>query len=79
MSGDTFELRVRQILADVLQIDFSSIDYDTCMDNTASWDSFNHISVVFGLEEEFGISFEIDEMESMLSFFDVLQIVEAKL
>ena len=79
MSTDSIETRVFEILADVLHLDASAFDPNASMDNTASWDSFNHISIVFALEEEFSISFEVAEMEAMLCVFDILEFVEAKL
>ena len=49
------------------------------MDNTEAWDSANHISMMLALEDEFGISFDVSEIESMTSYFDVVQTVAAKL
>jgi acyl carrier protein len=43
------------------------------------WDSGNHISLVLALEEEFGVSFEVSEIEAMTSFVDVVSTLEHKL
>lgn len=63
----------------ILNIDAAKIDDGTSMDNTPGWDSANHINLVLALEEEFSISFEVSEFEMMVSFFDVVQVVGAKL
>jgi acyl carrier protein len=73
------EERIKQIMADVLDLDPRSIDGDTAMDNTESWDSLSHINLCLGLEQDFAISFSVSEMESMLSYDDIVQVLGEKL
>jgi len=73
------EEKIKELLVEILNIDLSSIDEATSMDNTASWDSMNHLNICFSLEQEFGISLEVDEMESMISFYDIIRVVEKKM
>jgi len=73
------ELRVRQIMADLFAVDVGKIDESTSMSNTETWDSANHISLVLALEEEFDISFDVAEIESIVSFGDVVQAVLSRL
>jgi acyl carrier protein len=72
------EQTIKDLMAIVLNIDAAKIDDDTSMDNTPGWDSANHINLVLALEEEFSISFEVAEFESMVSYFDIVQVVGAK-
>lgn len=76
---DDIERRIRNIMADLLRLDAATIGESTGMDNTEAWDSANHISMMLALEDEFGISFDVAEIESMTSYFDVVQTVTAKL
>lgn len=73
------EQQVKQVMADILGVDPDSIDVSTAKDSTASWDSLNHINLVVALEQEFQISFDVTEIESMLSFSDILETLERKL
>jgi acyl carrier protein len=73
------EQTIKELMSIILNIDAARIDDDTSMDNTPGWDSANHINLVLALEEEFSISFEVSEFELMTSFFDVVQVVAAKL
>jgi acyl carrier protein len=73
------ESRIRQIMADIFRLDPQQIDENTGMDNTPAWDSANHLNLVLALEEEFSISFDVTEIETMISFFDVTQAVAAKI
>ena len=73
------EQTIKEVMAIVLNIDAKTIDDNTSMDNTPGWDSANQINLVLALEEEFSISFEVSEFELMVSFFDIVQTVSAKL
>jgi acyl carrier protein len=75
---DDIENRVRQLMADILYLDARDINAGTEMDNTPRWDSTNHISLVLAIEEEFSLSFDVTEIEQMLSFPDVVRAVMAK-
>jgi acyl carrier protein len=76
---DDLEARVRQILADILGIGPDDVDDHTAFDRTAGWDSANHINLVDALEEEFSIALDVAEIDTMLTFPDVVRTVEAKL
>ena len=78
MSAGT-EQRVRQILAEILRLNPSEVGDDASLDTTPGWDSANHINFVLALEEEFSVTLDVDEIEEMTSFPDVIRIVEAKL
>jgi len=73
------EQTIRDLMAIVLNMDAAKIDDGTSMDNTPGWDSANHINLVLALEEEFSISFEVSEFEMMTTYFDVVQVVSAKI
>lgn len=77
--ADNIEQRIKELMADILHLDPAKIDENTSVDNTPKWDSANHINLVLALEEEFSIAFDVDEIEQMLSFFDITQAVAAKL
>lgn len=78
MRDDT-EQKIKQIMADIFHLDPRQIDEQTAMDNIEAWDSANHISLVLALEDEFSISFDVVEIETMISFFDVMQAVAARI
>ena len=73
------EERVKQIMADVLDLDPHSINGDTAMDNVESWDSLTHINLCLSLEQDFQVSFTVPEMEAMLSYEDIVRVLAEKL
>jgi len=73
------EERIRQIMADVLDLDPRSIDGGTAMDSVDSRDSLTHINLCLGLEQDFQVSFTVPEMEAMLSYEDIIRVLAEKL
>jgi len=76
---DNLEQRIREILADILGIDTAQVGDRAAFDRTPGWDSANHINLVVALEEEFSISLDVAEIDTMLTFPEVVRTVEAKL
>ena len=70
---------VKQIMADVLDLSPQSVGESTRLTQVASWDSLNHIHLVLALEQEFQVSFEIGEIEAMVSYVDIVQVLHRKL
>ena len=73
------EEQVKQVMADILDLDPGSIDESTTQDNTETWDSLSQINLLVALEQEFNIAFEPAEVELLLSFQDILEVLEKKL
>lgn len=72
------EDQIKRIMADVLDLDPETIDGGTARDSLEAWDSLKHIMLCLALEEEFKISFEVQEIESMMSYDDVVQVLQQK-
>ncbi len=73
------EEQVRMIMGDILRLNPEAIDSSVSRDNTPSWDSLNHINLITGFEQEFNVAFEVEEIESMFSYDDVIEVLERKL
>lgn len=64
-TSDQLELRVRQIVADTLNLPLDSVPADAHMGSLAEWESMAHLMLVLSLEQEFGRQFSPDEVERM--------------
>jgi acyl carrier protein len=73
------EDRIRQIMADILNVAPEDMDGSTGMDNVSSWDSLHHLNLCLALEQEFGITLEVNEIESMLTYAVILQVMQRKI
>jgi len=70
--------RVRGIAADVLQVNQGSLSAESSPQSVESWDSVQHLNLVLALEEQFGVQFEPDEMDSMKSIGAIAGVLKAK-
>lgn len=69
--------RVREVLADVLEVPQSSIDDGFSRDGASSWDSLTHLRLVSALEEAFGVSFTMQEVGELTSVAAIRQKLAA--
>ena len=53
------------MLKKIFQVDKISLDYS--MDDIPEWDSFKHIELIIGLEQEFNIKLEYTDTTDMTS------------
>ncbi|MBU6367007.1 MAG: acyl carrier protein [Gemmatimonadetes bacterium] len=72
------EARIRQVMADILGIDPGAINAGTSMETVPAWDSAAHISLVAALEEEFGTSLDVGEIERMLSYRAIVEVLHGR-
>ena len=70
--------RVREIAADVLQVDRGALSGESSPQSVESWDSVKHLNLVLALEEQFGMQFEPDEMDGMKSIGAIAEMLSAK-
>jgi acyl carrier protein len=59
-------------------VDPQSITVETTPAQVPQWDSMGHVALVSGLEQQFGVSFDVDEVMEMENVRQILKIVEAK-
>ena len=73
------EDKLREIMADILNVPPDEISSDTSSDSVASWDSLAQINLASAIEEEFGISFSVQEIEAMKSYDDIVSTLSGKI
>ena len=72
------EESVKQIISDIFELNISEINEDMTMDDVKLWDSMNHINLVLAIEEEFSISLDVSDIEEMISFYDIISVLQQK-
>ena len=73
--SDSLDERVRAIVADSLNLPMTAITDATGPGNPAAWDSLGHLNVVIGLEQEFGVSFDPDDVEAMTTVDAIIELL----
>lgn len=68
--GTALELdsRIKEVMAEVLDLDPMLIDDNFSRDEASSWDSLSHLRLVTALEEAFGVKFTMKDVEEMSRF-----------
>jgi len=66
------------ILAAVLNIDVGEVARGTSTDTLDVWDSLKHMNLIVALEDEFGITFDQEEIAESTNFDVLVKIVQSK-
>jgi acyl carrier protein len=59
---------LKQVMATMLNVDASTINEDSSMDNMPSWDSLRHMNLVLALEEEFKVTIPDEDAGNITSY-----------
>jgi acyl carrier protein len=71
---------IREVFSTILQCDPDELHDRATPETLERWDSFQHLVLVAGFEEEFGIEIEPEEIDRMFRNFGVFrEIIEEKL
>ena len=71
--------RVREIMAQVLDLSPEAIDRNVSTTTSSAWTSLNHLMLVSQLESEFGVVFSNPEIKELSSFPAIVEILGRRL
>jgi acyl carrier protein len=72
---ETSTEKLDQIVADILELDITAISDTLTSDDVEHWTSLNHLRLVTAVEEAFGISLSMEQIESIKSIGALRQLV----
>ena len=70
---------LQNAIAEVFEQEAESITINTTAPEIDGWDSLGHFRMLHYLEEKYSIEFDIQDMESMDRFGDLIEIVNSKI
>jgi acyl carrier protein len=70
--------RLRDLLAEMLDMPSNDITLETRREDVATWDSLNHLQLVTALESEFGVALTMEEIAAIKTVDDLQRIVSAQ-
>lgn len=62
------EDKLKSVMADIFDIDVSTINDTTSVDTVKEWDSLKHLNLVLALEQEFNITFSVEQTVQILNY-----------
>lgn len=68
--------RVFQLMSDVFAVPVDSLNEDSSIDTIESWDSLQHMNLIFALEEEFGITMDDSVVAELTSVKEILKALQ---
>jgi len=70
--------RVQRAFSAAFEIDPGTVTIDTVPGDIRAWDSMGHVTLASSLEQEFGVTFDVDELMEMENVREIVRIVQAK-
>lgn len=71
--------RVRKAFNSAFDVDPETITIDTEPNDVKGWDSMGHVALASILEEEFGLTLDVDELMEMESVREIVRIIDSKI
>jgi acyl carrier protein len=70
--------RVQKAFGSAFEVEPSSITINTVPADVNAWDSMGHVTLASSLEQEFNLSFDVDELMEMESVREIVRILQSK-
>lgn len=67
------------VFQDVFDDDDIEISDETSAKDVEDWDSFNHINIVLGTEQEFGVKFKTSEIAILANVGEFVDLIAKKI
>jgi acyl carrier protein len=71
--------RVQRAFGAAFEVEPGSVSIETVPGDIKAWDSMGHVTLASSLEQEFGLTFDVDELMEMENVREIVRIVQAKL
>ena len=75
---DIFE-QLTTVFQDIFDDDTISLEDSTSAKDISEWDSMNHINLVLGAEQEFGVKFKTAEVAQLANVGEFVNLILTKL
>ncbi len=75
---ENIKLKVKGVIAGVLNVDINEIEDDTAIGDLPEWDSLHHIQIISAIEKEFDFRFTPDVMMDLEDVSDIVNATEAR-
>lgn len=78
MTESNITLKLQEIFRSVFEDKMLEINSETSAKNVSNWDSMNHILLITEIENQFDVSFEMDDLIEMKSVGDIVAAILRK-
>jgi acyl carrier protein len=71
--------RVQKAFSSAFEVAAGSVNINTVPGDIRAWDSMGHVALASSLEQEFGLTFDVDDLMGMENVREIVRIVQGKL
>jgi acyl carrier protein len=79
MNREEIRKSLQDNLAEITDVDSLVLADDTAPDEVPGWDSVNHIKLLFAIEAELNIGFDVSEMAQPGTVAALVDVIQGKL
>jgi len=72
-------VRVQRAFSSAFEVEPGSVTIHTVPADIQAWDSMGHVMLASSLEQEFGVTFDVDELMDMENVREIVRILQSKL
>lgn len=72
------ENKVKKVMSTIFKVDLNEISDNSNPNNLDNWDSMAHMNLIVGLEEEFDLLFDANDITEMINFKAICSIINSK-
>ncbi len=70
--------RLEKVVRAVFSIEQDTVDENWTSDDIPDWDSVGHLNLIMGVEKEFNVKIEIEEMFEIEKLADIVTLLKKK-
>ena len=75
--SDAIVSQVRQIVADIFEVSESEVTDESFPDSLKNWDSVAHLNLILALEQQFGVTFEEEQIAELVTVDVIAQAISS--
>ena len=62
------KVKILEVMSSVFEVELSTLNVDSSIDNIENWDSIRHLNLILALEEEFNITIPDAEVGDLVNY-----------
>jgi len=62
------KLKILEVMSSVFEVELTSLNEESSIDNIENWDSLRHLNLILALEEEFNITIPDEEVGDLVNY-----------
>jgi acyl carrier protein len=70
--------RIKELVADLLEVDAAEVAGDAGPGNPVEWDSLMSLNLLVALEDEFGVQLAPEDIDQMTTVTAIVEVIRAR-